>query len=57
MTIILTNDDGIDAPGIHALRKAVAEVSTIVAPNQQYSGCGASSNYLPWNEVRATLAS
>ena len=40
MTIILTNDDGIDAPGIIALQKAVAEETMVVAPNQQYSGCG-----------------
>ena len=40
MTIILTNDDGIDAPGIRALQQAVGEEATIVAPNQQYSGCG-----------------
>lgn len=40
MTIILTNDDGIDAPGIRALQQAVTGVSTIVAPPKQYSGCG-----------------
>ena len=40
MTIILTNDDGIDAPGIRALQQAVSEPTTIVAPNRQYSGCG-----------------
>ena len=40
MTIILTNDDGIDAPGIIALQKAVAQKTIIVAPNKQYSGCG-----------------
>ena len=40
MTIILTNDDGIDAPGIRALQKAVTGETIIVAPNQQYSGCG-----------------
>lgn len=40
MTIILTNDDGIDAPGIRALQKAIAEETIIVAPNKQYSGCG-----------------
>ena len=40
MTIILTNDDGIDAPGIRALQQAVSEATTIVAPNRQYSGCG-----------------
>ncbi|WP_019509302.1 5'/3'-nucleotidase SurE [Pleurocapsa sp. PCC 7319] len=40
MTIILTNDDGIDAPGIRALQQAVTGESIIVAPNKQYSGCG-----------------
>ena len=43
MTIILTNDDGIDAPGIQALKKAVAIAnhdSVIVAPKVQHSGCG-----------------
>jgi len=40
MTIILTNDDGIDAPGIRALQKAITKETTIIAPNKQYSGCG-----------------
>ena len=41
MTIILTNDDGIDAPGIEALSKALAKNnSLIVAPKVQHSGCG-----------------
>ena len=40
MTIILTNDDGIDAPGIRALQQAISEPSTIVAPSKPYSGCG-----------------
>jgi 5'-nucleotidase len=40
MTIILTNDDGIDAPGIRALQQAVTGESIIVAPNQPHSGCG-----------------
>ena len=40
MTIILTNDDGIDAPGIRALQQAVTGKSIIVAPPKQYSGCG-----------------
>lgn len=40
MTIILTNDDGIDAPGIRALQQAVSGVSTIIAPCKQHSGCG-----------------
>ena len=40
MTIILTNDDGIDAPGIQALQQAVSDPSIIVAPIGQLSGCG-----------------
>lgn len=43
MTIILTNDDGIDAPGIQALKQAVASNgydSVIIAPKVQHSGCG-----------------
>lgn len=40
MTIILTNDDGIDAPGLRALQQAVTGESTIVATKQPYSGCG-----------------
>ncbi|MGF1458349.1 MAG: 5'/3'-nucleotidase SurE [Leptolyngbyaceae cyanobacterium] len=40
MTIVLTNDDGIDAPGIRALQAAFPEVVTaIVAPDQPLSGC------------------
>jgi 5'-nucleotidase len=40
MTLILTNDDGIDAPGIQALRTALADHSTcVVAPDQHLSGC------------------
>ena len=41
MTIILTNDDGIDAPGIAALFKAVNGKSVIIAaPQSHQSGCG-----------------
>ena len=45
MTIILTNDDGIDAPGIQALKKALDDSqgsyqSVTVAPKVQHSGCG-----------------
>lgn len=38
--IILTNDDGIDAPGIRALQRAIGGEGIIVAPTVQYSGCG-----------------
>ncbi|WP_016949553.1 5'/3'-nucleotidase SurE [Anabaena sp. PCC 7108] len=41
MTIILTNDDGIDAPGIQALLKAVNGKNLIIAaPQEHQSGCG-----------------
>jgi len=45
MTIILTNDDGIDAPGIAALLKAVSgkydrTKLIIAAPQLHQSGCG-----------------
>lgn len=39
MTLILTNDDGIDAPGIEALRSAVAADHIVVAPREHLSGC------------------
>lgn len=44
MRVILTNDDGIDAPGIAALARAVASLDLgevfVVAPNGPRSGCG-----------------
>jgi 5'-nucleotidase len=40
MTIILTNDDGIDAPGIRALATAVNGQGIFIAPNTEYSNCG-----------------
>ncbi|MBD1880399.1 MULTISPECIES: 5'/3'-nucleotidase SurE [unclassified Coleofasciculus] len=40
MTLILTNDDGIDAPGIRALHKAMNGKGVIVAPKDHLSGCG-----------------
>ena len=39
MTVVLTNDDGIDAPGLAALAQAVDGTKTIVAPAKQQSGC------------------
>jgi 5'-nucleotidase len=45
MTLILTNDDGIDAPGIQALRDALADQPTwVVAPDQHLSGCSHQMN-------------
>ena len=39
-TFILTNDDGINAEGIQALKQAVKGDKVIVAPQEQLSGCG-----------------
>jgi 5'-nucleotidase len=39
VTLILTNDDGIDAPGIRALWQATGGQGVIVAPQQPHSGC------------------
>lgn len=45
MTFILTNDDGIDAPGIAALREALRDHSTcVVAPDRHLSGCSHQMN-------------
>lgn len=43
MRILITNDDGIDAPGLHALRQIAAELSDdiwVVAPETNQSGKG-----------------
>jgi 5'-nucleotidase len=43
MRILLTNDDGIDAPGLHALREIAAALSDdvwVVAPEVNKSGAG-----------------
>jgi 5'-nucleotidase len=43
MRILLTNDDGIDAPGLHALRQIAGELSDevwVVAPETNQSGSG-----------------
>jgi hypothetical protein len=40
MTLILTNDDGTDAPGIRALHKALNGTGILVAPKEERSGCG-----------------
>ncbi|WP_017297349.1 5'/3'-nucleotidase SurE [Nodosilinea nodulosa] len=45
MTLILTNDDGIDAPGIAALREALDGHPTwVVAPDRHLSGCSHQMN-------------
>lgn len=42
MRVLLTNDDGIDAPGLRALETAISRFATVcvVAPDRGYSGCG-----------------
>lgn len=40
MAVVITNDDGIDAPGIRALWDAVGAEGVIVAPADHQSGCG-----------------
>lgn len=42
MTLLITNDDGIDAPGLEALRRAASQFgpTVVVAPDQQHSGSG-----------------
>lgn len=42
MEIIVTNDDGINAPGIRALAEAAATVGnvTVIAPDKNWSACG-----------------
>lgn len=40
MTWILTNDDGIDAPGIAALAQAIEQPALLIAPQTHHSGCG-----------------
>jgi 5'-nucleotidase len=43
MRIVLTNDDGIDAPGLIALAAAAARLggeAVVVAPAEPHSGCG-----------------
>ncbi|MEX0267968.1 5'/3'-nucleotidase SurE [Leptolyngbyaceae cyanobacterium UHCC 1019] len=43
MVFVITNDDGIDAPGIRSLLAAVRQMNLaaiVVAPQSQFSGCG-----------------
>ncbi|WP_166819852.1 5'/3'-nucleotidase SurE [Thalassoroseus pseudoceratinae] len=48
MKILLVNDDGIHAPGLHALHDALCELGevTVVAPALEQSGVGLSITYL-----------
>ena len=42
MHILVTNDDGVFAPGLAALARALREVGqvTVVAPDRNWSACG-----------------
>jgi 5'-nucleotidase len=42
--ILVTNDDGVDSEGLHVLARAMTEhgAVTVVAPDDEYSGAGAS---------------
>ncbi len=53
--LLLTNDDGIDSVGLHALARAMQEVGdvTIVAPDTEYSGASASVGALHLGGTRA----
>ncbi|MGH3087072.1 MAG: 5'/3'-nucleotidase SurE [Rubrobacteraceae bacterium] len=47
MNIVLTNDDGIDAPGLLAMRRALEEIGDVitVAPDRNRSGVGRSISF------------
>jgi len=45
--IVLTNDDGIDAPGIRALQALIGPRAVLVAPSGPRSGC---SHYVTMNQ-------
>ncbi len=52
MRILVTNDDGIDSLGLHALANAMRPFGevTVVAPASEYSGAGASLGTLTFEE-------
>ena len=43
MRILVTNDDGVDAIGLHVLARRLVELGEVViaAPDREYSGAGA----------------
>ena len=58
MRILVTNDDGIHGPGLHALARAMCELTggheiVIAAPDAEYSGSGAALGAL--HEIRAVI--
>ncbi len=48
MRLLVTNDDGIDSPGLHALAQRMASLGEVIvfAPSGQYSGAGAAIGHL-----------
>src|SRR5215207_1379909 len=57
MRILVTNDDGIDSPGLRALAGAVAAAGhevVVVAPLDDRSGCGAGMRYTPGVPIATT---
>ena len=46
--ILVTNDDGIDSPGLHALALALQTLGevTVFAPSREYSGAGAGIGHI-----------
>lgn len=54
MRVLVTNDDGIDAPGLRALAGAVVAAGhevVVVAPLDDRSGCGAGMTFTPGEPV------
>ncbi|WP_448562019.1 5'/3'-nucleotidase SurE [Trichothermofontia sp.] len=39
MLLLLTNDDGIDAPGLQVLQRSITGQTRVIAPNTEFSGC------------------
>ena len=59
MNILVTNDDGIESPGIWALAKSLSLIGTVllVAPDKQQSGVGTSISFSRNNTpVRETIS-
>lgn len=54
--ILVTNDDGIDSPGLHAAAQAVADLGDllIMAPMHQQSGAGRSFHFKSDNAIYTT---
>jgi 5'/3'-nucleotidase SurE len=58
MRIVLTNDDGIDAPGLLAARQALEKIGDVitVAPDRNRSGVGRSITFGSTLHIEATLS-